>query len=124
MRYEQHGALGVVRPSAEGGCDGFSSSVEETVGWLSAVGCEAIALSFRDLKADHTVCTGILVICHQVVRRHGYDFYVLRQETPAMISLEEICRFLDIVILESAEHYHHIQLSGGNDEQSSIEKAG
>jgi len=95
--------LGIVYPSADNVAHCSAESLEKAVRSLAESGCAIIALSFRDLVADHAVQTGVLVMCRQITSKLGRKMLVIKESKTVMNSLADICFFCDIEVHESLE---------------------
>jgi hypothetical protein len=95
--------LGILYPCADNAAHCSAGLLEKAVRSLMESGCSAIALSFRDLSADHAVQTGMLVMCHQIVGKLGRKLLVLKERKTVMHSLVDICFFFGIELHESLE---------------------
>jgi len=95
--------LGILYPSTDetGHCS--AASLEKSIHSLAENGCSVIALSFRDLAADHAVQAGILVMCQQIAGKLGRKLLVIKENKTVMHSLVDLCFFFGIELHESLE---------------------
>jgi len=103
IRTDIRGGFGILYPTAHECEQRNTRLLEDSIRRLLKIGCHTIVLSFRELRADHAVLTGIIILCQQFVKKHKSKLVLLKEGSSALNSFDELCFFLEIGLSEKID---------------------